>query len=1617
MEKNRTNQGNSALRRSLSVLLVVLGLVEYLSDSHSAAIRLKEPGSAVTSWGKGASSFSLDKSDWASDGGIVLGDFFDKSNPAYEFALPPLEFENGSRELTSLEVKIYGVGGNLGSASVRIGGSPVGDLSKSETWNSYSFTKADVRAFSIPGNASTPWQLKVALDATDNLDYYDLREVVVHYSYSGVEQGWLEAFQVTAAAALVLSEFRDKVAYRWDYGLSLGRDFVQEFAQTAVSFVFGSMIDSVTTVPVSDYVDFADIEDATNLLSEFIDDVTFYENRTHPKMHDRVKEAAREMTVLNQKLVSEMMNDGFVSNQEIVTINSHIANTVRDLNEVRDALDGIVNWIANKTDPGHADSGRLALIAFSPLVKYDPDTFRRLQPDYFSELISALNRIHFSGSDTEPSPPPPPPELIDSFVAKTAGGSGWQGERFVLTDEKDTFRYGDSGGLVGALFIYGLTDFVKVRRILRRPDGSEAERSDMRDDETGDDSFIGDPYFYSKWNSIPNWNQSGIWRFEWYIDVLSDNEGYFLLATAQFNYVGPETAAVSPLANTHDSSGGNGTISVTIAHGVPWTAESNASWITIIDGVRVDGPGATKYVLSANTGARRVGTLTVAGKLVAITQDGTPQPGTVEFNNRIVGTVDARVLLEDGSGVGAGFTAQLYVGSLGAGVLTLPKAINPTTTFRTSSASAMGYIYGINNVTIPGYSVGERATLVMRVFNGASYESSTIRGESDHFTITLGGGNLPPAKLIGLNQFTVFSRTPPQKGNGVVQLNNRIVGTVDARVLLQDGSGVGAGWTAQLYGGAVGTDTSRLQPLSPTATFRTSSANAMGYVNSVNVTVPGFSEGELATVQLRVYNGASYESSLVRGESTPITVTLGGESLPGNLEGMSGFSVRGTVNSPPTITAIPDQTIIEDRVGTGAFTVSDSETPWTGLRLTAVSDNQTLLPNSNILFAGTGDSRTMTLIPAIDQTGIARITVTVTDGSGASASNSFNLTVRPDREQDPTISLIADQQTKTNTDTELIRIRVSDQETPTESLRLEGHSDNVTLIHPENMQFALQGGTWYLIIRPEPDQSGSANVTITVTDSDNRSANTTFLLSVLGSSPTISEIGDQVVPVNGSTGSITFTVKDQETFPAFLTVEVTSSNLALVPHGNVIISGDGENRSLTVNLEPNKTGSSIITLKVIDGEGLDSTTAFEISSVVIENQAPEKPNNLTPAEGATDVDTILTLRASDFKDSDVEDTHVASQWIIRQQPENATVFDSGEDTMRLTTLTLFPSFVPWLKFSTSLSWQVRYKDNHGNWSDYSRETHFTTLPAPNTPPTITAIVAQTTQFNQKLSGIRFYVDDKETSPDQLVVTAHSMNQAIVPNGNIVIEGGGTERELSISPAPNGSGATQIEVTVTDEANGSQTTVFEMIVELDSIEPTNDMFANRIQISTGSVSLEGSTVNATSELGEPNHANNQPLRSVWWSWTAADSGNVTVTTKGSEVDTLLAVYLGTSVGNLVEVVSNDDDPSGGSSSWLSFEAQAGVEYQIAVDSFGGQIGRIRLALVLEANRAPMKAEVSGRNIVLSWSADIVGAIIESSNELGADDWEVIAQAPGLIGEDRVLKIPITTTSQFYRLRTE
>lgn len=142
-------------------------------------------------------------------------------------------------------------------------------------------------------------------------------------------------------------------------------------------------------------------------------------------------------------------------------------------------------------------------------------------------------------------------------------------------------------------------------------------------------------------------------------------------------------------------------------------------------------------------------------------------------------------------------------------------------------------------------------------------------------------------------------------GQGAVTFNNRVTGVVDARVLMPDGTGVGAGFTAQLIGGPAGTAVDKLVALTPTTTFRTSSAAAQGYVNAVDVTVPGVAAGAQATLVMRAFNGSDYASSGIKGQSGAITIGLGGGTLPPtNLAGLQGFSVVAAVIPEPSTIAL-----------------------------------------------------------------------------------------------------------------------------------------------------------------------------------------------------------------------------------------------------------------------------------------------------------------------------------------------------------------------------------------------------------------------------------------------------------------------------------------------------------------------------------------------------------------------------------------------------------------------------------------------------------------------------------------------------------------------------------------
>jgi hypothetical protein len=127
---------------------------------------------------------------------------------------------------------------------------------------------------------------------------------------------------------------------------------------------------------------------------------------------------------------------------------------------------------------------------------------------------------------------------------------------------------------------------------------------------------------------------------------------------------------------------------------------------------------------------------------------------------------------------------------------------------------------------------------------------------------------------------------------------------------------------------------------------------------------------------------------------------------------------------------------------------------------------------------------------------------------------------------------------------------------------------------------------------------------------------------------------------------------------------------------------------------------------------------------------------------------------------------------------------------------------------------------------------------------------------------------------------------------------------------------------------------------------NDNFANAAKLSEESGTTTASNANATTEFGEPNHAENIGGKSIWYSWIAPNvkddySGYFSFDTQGSTFDTLLAVYTGTAPNNLKIVEFNDNDGSTSNNSSLTFRAQTGTRYYIAVDGKNGASGNVVL----------------------------------------------------------------------------
>jgi hypothetical protein len=285
------------------------------------------------------------------------------------------------------------------------------------------------------------------------------------------------------------------------------------------------------------------------------------------------------------------------------------------------------------------------------------------------------------------------------------------------------------------------------------------------------------------------------------------------------------------------------------------------------------------------------------------------------------------------SGIGTGSSSETQ--TLTVTVTSSNPGLIPNPTVSYSSPNAAGSL----NFT-PVANANGTATITVTVNDGQAANNTAVRT----FLVTVNPANDTPT--LGA-------------------IANRTI-TENAGLQTVSLSGIGAGAVNESQTLTI-TATSSDPSLVPNPSVSYSSPSATGSLTFTPVT----DANGTATITVMVNDGQAANNTTTR--SFTVTIT--------------------SVNSAPTITAIPNLTIVSDtNSGPLSFTINDVETPATSLALTASSTAPGIVPVSNIVFSGSGSNRTVRITPLPGTAGVAGLTLTVSDGA-ASASATFNVTV------------------------------------------------------------------------------------------------------------------------------------------------------------------------------------------------------------------------------------------------------------------------------------------------------------------------------------------------------------------------------------------------------------------------------------------------------------------------------------------------------------------------------------------------------------------------------------------------------------------------------------------------
>jgi hypothetical protein len=181
-------------------------------------------------------------------------------------------------------------------------------------------------------------------------------------------------------------------------------------------------------------------------------------------------------------------------------------------------------------------------------------------------------------------------------------------------------------------------------------------------------------------------------------------------------------------------------------------------------------------------------------------------------------------------------------------------------------------------------------------------------------------------------------------------------------------------------------------------------------------------------------------------------------------------------------------------------------------------------------------------------------------------------------------------------------VPVADLETPLADLVFTITTDNPTLFPDGSLTIVFVGGEWRLRGGPAANLSGSANVTVSVTDQAGATATRVVPVTILpvNDAPVLATLSDVTrFPGNGiTTLSLPVDASDIEQSPDTLQLSVTTDNPALfIPGGlRIVAAAPGESLgTLTIVQAAGAIGTATITVTVTDADGLSTSQSFVLT--------------------------------------------------------------------------------------------------------------------------------------------------------------------------------------------------------------------------------------------------------------------------------------------------------------------------------------------------------------------------------------------------------------------------------------